>query len=408
MGFQILSSLSVRSFKSLENIELPLENLNLLFGQNNSGKSSILQSIIYLKKAGLGGWNKNHGGSLKAKKFGFDLNDPEGLFFRDENGQREFLEIIPKISLNESDKFEDLEETAEGTDFEDIPLKECWIGARFTEQNWEPIYRASSGKGELICKKENGSLRLPRTEDAIDANFGDGYLNFGLTGDYHESNKDLVLQQIQEIAQGELEKIYYILERRMVEDWSADPKEQDFVGMKGGNTVSMLHALKDEREKFGKIIEVVSDISPDISGIKADMYGSRTRTELKDSDIERLLNLIASGSGLKRNLPIIVQAIASDRGDTLLIEEPEISLYPTTQKRLAKLLVERAHNGVQMIVTTHSAPFIRKLWNQVKDSDLNENKTKAYRTRKKGGRTETKDVGMESAVGQMEDLVITP
>lgn len=42
-----LTSIAVRRFKRIENIELPLDDVTLLIGANNSGKSSILQAIHF-------------------------------------------------------------------------------------------------------------------------------------------------------------------------------------------------------------------------------------------------------------------------------------------------------------------------------------------------------------------------
>ena len=42
-----LASVSIRRFKKLEHIELPLDDVTLLIGANNSGKSSILQAIHF-------------------------------------------------------------------------------------------------------------------------------------------------------------------------------------------------------------------------------------------------------------------------------------------------------------------------------------------------------------------------
>jgi recombinational DNA repair ATPase RecF len=42
-----LRSVAIRRFKQIEQIELPLADVTLLIGANNSGKSSILQAIHF-------------------------------------------------------------------------------------------------------------------------------------------------------------------------------------------------------------------------------------------------------------------------------------------------------------------------------------------------------------------------
>jgi recombinational DNA repair ATPase RecF len=42
-----LTSVAIRRFKRIEHIEIPLDDVTLLIGANNSGKSSILQPIHF-------------------------------------------------------------------------------------------------------------------------------------------------------------------------------------------------------------------------------------------------------------------------------------------------------------------------------------------------------------------------
>lgn len=43
----MLKSVTIRRFKNLSNVAIPLERINILVGTNNSGKSSILQGIAF-------------------------------------------------------------------------------------------------------------------------------------------------------------------------------------------------------------------------------------------------------------------------------------------------------------------------------------------------------------------------
>lgn len=43
----MIDSITIERFKSIQRVELPLDNINVLVGANNSGKSSILQSIQF-------------------------------------------------------------------------------------------------------------------------------------------------------------------------------------------------------------------------------------------------------------------------------------------------------------------------------------------------------------------------
>ena len=45
----MLSSLQIKNFRSLKNVEIPkLGLINLIVGNNNSGKSSLIESLLIL------------------------------------------------------------------------------------------------------------------------------------------------------------------------------------------------------------------------------------------------------------------------------------------------------------------------------------------------------------------------
>ena len=60
------------------------------------------------------------------------------------------------------------------------------------------------------------------------------------------------------------------------------------------------------------------------------------------------------GFGLTQVLPIVVAALSADKGDLLLIENPEVHLHPAGQALMGQFLAEVAHAGVQVMVETHS------------------------------------------------------
>ena len=61
-----------------------------------------------------------------------------------------------------------------------------------------------------------------------------------------------------------------------------------------------------------------------------------------------------------------------DRGDTLIIEEPESHLHPEMQAALARQLARLARSGVHVIVTTHSEWLLDQFANLVRMSELDE------------------------------------
>ena len=59
-------------------------------------------------------------------------------------------------------------------------------------------------------------------------------------------------------------------------------------------------------------------------------------------------------------------------GDTLIIDEPELNLHPTNQRKIARILSMIANRGIKVIVSTHSDYLIREINNLIMlKSDFN-------------------------------------
>ena len=63
---------------------------------------------------------------------------------------------------------------------------------------------------------------------------------------------------------------------------------------------------------------------------------------------------------------------AVDRGDTLVIEEPEAHLHPAAQTRMAVALARLVRAGVRVVVTTHSDWLLKEIGNLMRAGDLQE------------------------------------
>jgi len=88
-------------------------------------------------------------------------------------------------------------------------------------------------------------------------------------------------------------------------------------------------------------------VSP-ISGASAVTLQMRSD---ESSDFQRPQNV---GFGLTQVFPILVAIFMAQRGQMLLIENPEVHLHPKAQQDLGFLLANVAADGVQVILETHS------------------------------------------------------
>jgi predicted ATPase len=85
-----------------------------------------------------------------------------------------------------------------------------------------------------------------------------------------------------------------------------------------------------------------------------------------------------TGFGLTYVLPVVTAVLSARSGDLLLIENPESHLHPAGQSLIAKLVAIGAHNGVQIIIETHSDHFLNGIRMSVKSNLINSDNVCAY------------------------------
>jgi ABC-type multidrug transport system ATPase subunit len=76
------------------------------------------------------------------------------------------------------------------------------------------------------------------------------------------------------------------------------------------------------------------------------------------------MHLVSSSVKALSGLSFYLRHLAQ-RGNFLIIDEPELNLHPDNQRRVAKLLVRLARSGVKVMISTHSDYVIRELNNAI-------------------------------------------
>ncbi len=74
------------------------------------------------------------------------------------------------------------------------------------------------------------------------------------------------------------------------------------------------------------------------------------------------LTMVESSSAVRAlfDIGIYLRHVAQ-RGDLLIVDEPELNLHPENQRRIARLLARLVNSGVKVFVTTHSDYIIKEL-----------------------------------------------
>jgi len=81
--------------------------------------------------------------------------------------------------------------------------------------------------------------------------------------------------------------------------------------------------------------------------------GRLTRAAMgRTSDV---VNVADAGFGVSQSLPVLVALQASQPGQLVYLEQPEIHLHPRAQFALAEILANAARRGVRVVAETHSS-----------------------------------------------------
>ncbi|MGC3893710.1 DUF3696 domain-containing protein [Pseudomonas urmiensis] len=149
------------------------------------------------------------------------------------------------------------------------------------------------------------------------------------------------------------------------------------VGPRGENTPSVISYLKRSgesiklnKEAFRKILHWVDLIFPGRS-IRVEDYEELVKLKVtRNSELGNGDSIQDVGFGFSQVLPIIVQVAAMGVGHVIVIEQPELHLHPRAQVAFSKFLVEACREGKRFIIETHSEHILRGLQLAISQNSL--------------------------------------
>ncbi|MDE6232657.1 MAG: ATP-binding protein, partial [Lachnospiraceae bacterium] len=164
-----------------------------------------------------------------------------------------------------------------------------------------------------------------------------------------------------------------IVGQAMHDKFNIQSQEKNLLTRPVGDFLSVLSSMsvKNEKEDFSDIIDFIQ---------REMLHGKISVADLPSHDIfyqptdsEKSLPMYLS-SGVVTELTPLVMLLKYCNIETLLIEEPEISLHPELQWKMARLMIRLVNHGVPVFVTTHSDLIIQHVNNMLKLSKVREKK----------------------------------
>ncbi|QZP37061.1 AAA family ATPase [Halobaculum magnesiiphilum] len=338
-------------YKSIvEYHDFSLDSLNVVVGKNNSGKSNILSSLIdYETLTGAGvlsnSWKMSR---VSGKKFDQKLRIYARFRLTDEELKTVYERIRDRepVSESEIDRWQEND----------------YLRFIYHHRNLGP----SGVAGADLYTANFGDRRIP----IYFTNINDSIRTVLL---YSLPDDDELVFRSASTGGGVWSCVSDIIEKS-VQSWKAvgafrnpdDSKEVlNTVDLEtdGDNLTQVLHTLRDRPDDhFQEIAETYYEVMEGVENIRTPLRGNRNTTVAMDEvgfsegfDFEEI------SAGSKQILTLITQIVlAKEDTDLLLIEEPELHLHPSAERKIFNLIqdVVTQENGPQVIISTHSEVFV--------------------------------------------------
>ncbi len=348
----MLQEFRVDNFKSLINIVFKPQEINLLLGKNNSGKTNLCQALQFVGCSSIFPLNECAeqvaGGRFGMTNFAFDKSTID-FYVRAEVPYEEAALIFeyeltispPRYSIGEGKI----------------------IGEPIVKVDRE-VLTVTGGKFDKIILLENisGRIRVLHEKDFIDGR-----------DNYEKKSAPVDTTMLQRLYDGETNARANHF-KRYLGNWvcydlspaamrESDYKPNEFVlSTDGSNLASVLYWLKTSNERdYRKLVKVMQVIEPKIEFINFSVVSESVVGMLFEDSERYTLPFWKASNGTLRFLALsYVLLIQSQRimdsRPLLMIEEPENGIYVGFLKTLLEMVDQS--QGPQIIFTSHAPYFI--------------------------------------------------
>ncbi len=409
----MLKRLLIKNFKSWDKIDMSLAPITGLFGENSSGKSSILQFLLMLKQTKESadrGLSINFGSSGTHVNLGsfhdaiFNHNEKLNLSWDIRWGLKEELVITDTSSSKKDVLFSgDVVSQAVSVGLRKNTPSTNKLIYHFSDQFF-CLERKESRPSAFDLKSygENRQFRFIKTPGRVWDIPGPlkSYAFPDQAKTYHK-NADL-LSDLEFSYEQLMDGIYYLgpLREYPKREYAWSGSRPIDVGPRGERVVDALLAARNNGEKrqlgykrkyqsFEEIIAywlkklgLIHSFNVSELAAHSNLYKVQVQKTAKSAPV-----LITDvGFGVSQLLPVLVLLYYVPKGSIVLLEQPEIHLHPAVQTGLADIIINAAQTrNLQVIVESHSEHLLRRLQLRVAEDEIKTDDIKLYFCETKAG-----------------------
>lgn len=331
----MIQYLHIKNFKALHNIHLKPTNLNLCFGMNGMGKSTLLQALLLLRQSHQKGVLENKGLLLQGGDL-ISIGTGKDAFYQFA-GKEDLLQF--EISTTAHHKYKWAFQFDAASDI--LPRALNLEGGAHQNAELDSFALFNQNFSYLSADRLSPQKVYSKSEYEITRN-----RNIGARGEY---------------------AVHYLSQFGLSE-------KVEYKNLRHQNAKSdyLLH----------QTIAWLSEISPGTRLVIEDIKGSDLlklgfQFEIK-SGYTNEFSPINVGFGVLYVLPVILALLMAKTDDIVLVENPESHLHPKGQSAIGQLLAATAANGVQIFCESHSDHIINGVRVAVKNEIIRENLLSIY------------------------------
>lgn len=315
----------IENFKSLKLVSIPLEHLNLFFGMNGMGKSSVIQSLLLIRQSYWAFQEK----SLKGLKINGDLIQlGTSSDILCQNADEEYIRFFLRFDH---------------------------------EHQVDALYRYLGNPlpANVLKIWELKNAFIPFAED--EALFSNMFCYLGAEHIGPQSSYSAMQWDSHGInplgSQGEYAVPFLALNGN-------EYRVPDALCLESGKTNRLFDQVSAWMSEISPGVKIAARYSPFKDQAELDISYAGQRIESTP------FTPINVGFGIPYVLPLIIALLTSQPGSLLVIENPESHLHPRGQSRIAELIVRASGQGAQIICESHSDHIINGVRIAVKNGRI--------------------------------------
>ncbi len=343
----MLRKLTVRGFKSLQDVGVEFPRLAVLFGPNAAGKSNLLDAVQALSRVGT---LRTLADALSEPIRGYPIE----AFTFPPGGLQELLNLDRASFALEA-------ELKAGKDAYryriEVAIDPTSGRLSVADEYLAKLTARGEPRGKPCIQRVGGEIRIRRKSKPAHPRHEPLGLNHSILSDPRLSGAEYrAIEQTRNELAGW--RTYY-LDPRVAMREPRPPSDVYDIGVRGENIAPFLYCLHAEYPKvFAAVCRTLRSIVPGVEDITVDLDKRRGTLDIliRQAGVQYSSRIVSEGT--LRVLALCAIALNPWSGTVIAFEEPENGVHPRRLELIGQLLVSVAEQqGRQIIVTTHSPLF---------------------------------------------------